>query len=352
MAKDTKASLAAILEPYRGKRTKLREQLGEGGIRMLADYCDQSPTTMAEFLGIGQSGCTEWLQKLGIDARKRDPHAAPDEWTLDDWRDLWLRQTQAIERAIEYKWRVPAATEFVRLHFVGDAHFGNAAQDSKRLLDFIGWLKEPEQKCDRWILLGDLFEVRGKANKGSAPLMPQEVCYELALSVFEPVMGQCILCHAGNHDLRIMRDTDMPFDPVRDFAKHFEVPYHGLDGFHILNVHAGKHEQRYVGYCHHGYGSARTPGARRNQLVAKIRETNADYIAMAHLHDRDGGAAPMFGPDEAGEVEEWSRPVVRAGSFVRHAQGSFARNAGIPPGAKGAATLHLYTTKHSAHARS
>jgi hypothetical protein len=351
---DTKRNIGALLEPYRGKRRALEDALGEHGFRMLVDYCDQSPMAVCEFLGYepttrGRVG--KRMAQMGIEVHKRDPNDPYGEMTLQDWENHYLRITGSVERATECEWTLPEDhdEEYGRLHFLGDLHIGNPHQDSRRLLEFIGWLAgHPE---DRWILLGDLFELRAKASPGEAPAIPQRIAFDLACKWLEPIMDQCLVCHTGNHDLRVARQTDMQWDPVRDFAREYGKPYGGMDGFHRLRLCKGEQEQVYVGYCHHGYGGARTAGARRNQLVQKLRDTNADYLAMAHLHDTDAGGTPVFGPDEDGIIGVWRKPVVRTGSWLKHEQGSHAREAGLPPGAIGAVTLHLYVSKHSAHAR-
>ena len=352
---DVKGNIAALIEPYRDRRGKLKEQLGDSGLRMLAEYCDYSPTGMCDFLGFpknSQPNMTRELRRLGIETQKRDPGDPRQGLSIDEWEEFYLGITSQVERAEPVEWKLPAKhdEDFGRLHFLGDLHFGNAHQDSVKLMDFVEWLAA--RKHDRWILLGDLFELRTKSSKGEPPVIPQSVAGDLAVKWLEPIMKQCLLVHTGNHDLRIARQTDMDWDPVRDFARHFGVPYKGMDGFHILTITKGEDApQQYIGYCHHGFGGARTPGARRNQLVTLLTNTNADYLAMAHLHDKDAGGKVIFGPDDEGIVGEWAKPVVRTGSWLKHSRGSFARESGIPPGAKGAVTLHVYADKHSVHAR-
>jgi hypothetical protein len=216
-------------------------------------------------------------------------------------------------------------------------------------MDFLDWLREEDN--DRFIILGDLFEMRSKLSPGGEPIMPQAVAYEVACEVFRPVMSQCLLVHTGNHDQRVQIQTDMPYDPTRDFAAEFNAPWGGKDGFHRITISSGKDTQNYTGYAHHGAGGARTKGARANQLQQALRNTTADYVALAHLHDKDSVTDVRFGPDEEGIIKQFRLSAVRCGSWLKNGPGSYGREALFPPGVPGAATLHLYTNKHDAHAR-
>lgn len=346
------ANLAALLEPYRGRRKAIVTAFGAAEAwRLLWAYCNGSPAAAAEFSGYGSTTVSEAWHKHGLPITPRDPNQpAEAEWTEEDWYEFWRRQTAAPERAIPWEWRLPSGTEYGKLHFLGDLHFGNQHQDSEKLLEFVEWMAG--QPDDRWILMGDLFELRTKTSKGELPLFSQDVAMSIAKRVLKPIMAQCVVCHSGNHDQRVVVKEDVSFDPVRDFANAFGVPYNGLEGFHVATVHCGRREQKYIGYCHHGFGGARTPGARQNQLIQLLSGTNADYAVIAHLHDKQAGGKAEYGPDpETLLVEQWARPVARCGSFLKHEQGSYSRQAGMPPGIPGAATLYLHLDKHDVHGR-
>lgn len=354
MADDGTRDLATVMEPFRGKRREFIQRLGrDEGYRLLWAYCAGSPTEAAEFTGLNHKTISEAWARLGLPIMKRDPHdetRATREWTDDDWFAFWERMTSGVETAVKWSWRLPEGAEFGRLHFIGDIHFGNVHQDSRKLMEFVEWLKG--QPHDRWVLMGDLFELRGRSSKGEPPLFDQDVAMMLAKRVLGPIMPQCALCHSGNHDRRIIVQEDIAFDPVRDFAREFGVPYNGMEGFNIATLTDGHRRQKYTGYCHHGYGGARTPGARTNQLIQLLSGTNADFLVMAHLHDKQAGGKAEFGPDgTSGIVSHWARPVARCGSFLKHEQGSYTRVAGMPPGIPGAATLLLHLDKHDVHER-
>lgn len=352
-----------LLDGYAGTRCQIFADLGDSGASVtLHRAFDGNAAASASFLGVDESTVRKRFAMYGLprngnvlrtssDARipTHDFNGEAVGFTTDDWIGFLHKTTSVNERAVDLNWILPEGADYGRLHFVGDVHFGNRNQDFDKLCEFINWLKT--QPDDRFIILGDLFEMRSKLSPGGLASIPQDIAYEIAVKVFRPVMSQCFVVHTGNHDQRVQIQTDMPFDPTKNFAAEFGVPWAGKDGFHRITLKSGKNVQRYTGYMHHGFGGAKTKGAKVNQLSATLRNTNADYLAMAHLHDRDSVTDTRFGPDEDGIIREYNYVAVRTGSFVKHGPGSYAREGGFPIGMKGAATIHLSTNKHDVHAR-
>ena len=352
----------ALLHGYENTKSQIFKDLGnESGIATLHVAFYGNAAAAAAFVGLNESSVRNRFTQAGLPCngnqiRKPDARIHTVEtngmqaaWGVHDWIDYLRRRTSVQEKAVECIWKLPKNTEYGKLHFIGDVHFGNPDQDFCKFEEFIGWLKSQEN--DRFIILGDLFEMRSKLSPGGEPIMPQAVAYEVACEVFRPVMSQCLVVHTGNHDQRVQIQTDMPYDPTRDFAAEFNVPWAGKDGFHRINISSGNNSQKYVGYCHHGTGASRSKGGRANQLQQALRSTTADYVALAHLHDKDSVTDVRFGPDEEGIVKQFHLSAVRCGSWLKNGPGSYGREALFSPGVPGAATLHLYTTKHDAHAR-
>lgn len=373
------------IERYRGTQGQIFREYDTEGARILWQAFDGHAAKAAEFLGFrAHDAVRKWFRKAGlaaeghrshrpfgdttppvpvpVDARFIRPDGQPqhvpphstDAATkpLDYWRELYWQHCNRQEFAVQCKWAVPRGTETVRLHFIGDVQFGAADLDWPRLRAFLAWLQEPEQATDRWIGLGDWFEQRTRLSKGAPTTIPDDVAMQLCCEEFGPVMAQCLLMHTGNHDQRVQVQTDAAFDPAAVFAAHFKVPFAGFDGFHTLALSDGRRKQSYTGYCHHGWGAARTAGARANQLQLLADITRADYGALGHLHSKEDYAAAYFGPDEDGLIEASWKPVVRCGSWKRHVAGSYARERGYRPGVPGAATLILHLDKHDVHVRS
>lgn len=362
----------ASLGRYEGLKSRIFRELGEGSAAELLHLAfNGNASAAAEFLGFSKQDSVSLrftrngLSASGHDVPRRDYKAtsdarkqAPDApnlseaqfgWTDDDWWRYFLGRTSEREWAIPVEWRVSRGTEFGVLHALGDLHFGSADQDLPKLLEMVEYIRSMTD--DRWILCGDLFEVATKTGKSSPAIAPQDVCYRMAVRALQPIAAQCLVGHSGNHDMRIVRTEAMPYDPCRQLCAELNIPWGGMDGFHTVTLTDGKRAQKYTGYVHHGYGGARTKGARQKQLHDKLRDTTADYAVMAHLHDRDGTTETRFGPDETGEIGRRYRAAIRCGAFDRFGPDSYARQAGFPPGVPGAGTLHLYLSKSDVHAR-
>ena len=354
-----------LVAPYAGRKAEIFRAMGEHeAARLTHSAFGGHATHCAEFLGF-KSNTSVWNRwtAAGLECRGRDnprrgvyPQDARirtrDDDLLPHTDDLWFSLYEArcgyVEQCIECDWSLPAGAEYGRLHFIGDVQLGNPHMDLRRLKDFIDWLAG--QPDDRWIGLGDWFEFANRLSVGQQ-VMPDDVTMRYGIKLFEPIMGQCLAMHTGNHDKRLQLQTGAKFDPCAAFAEHFGIPFAGYDGFHRLTLKSGRKKQVYTGYCHHGWGAARTPGAQVTQLRRLLQSVDADYVAMGHLHDKQYTSAGTFGPDEDGVVGTRHKPAVRCGSWLRHGPDSYAREKGYEPGLPGAPTLYLHVDKHDVHTR-
>jgi len=356
-----------LVAPYAGRKGAIFNAMGKPeALRLLHSAFAGNTRATADFLGYASHDTvSDGWKRLGLtamgnsaprrgpyprDARRAASDDAPDAMpTVDEhWFALYERICGETEIAVECDWKLPRGTEYGRLHFVGDVQLGNANCDLRRLKDFIDWLAG--QPDDRWIGLGDWFEAANRLSVGQQ-VMPDDVTMRYACKLFAPIMDQCLVLHTGNHDKRLQIQTGARFDPCAAFAAEFGVPFAGYDGFHRVRVHCGKREQTYTGYCHHGWGAARTTGAQVTQLRRLLQSVDADYVAMGHLHDKQFTAAGTFGPDEDGVITARHKPAVRCGSWLRHGPDSYAREKGYEPGLPGAPTLYLHLDKHDVHTR-
>lgn len=353
----TRDEALALLEPYRGRKGAYRE-VGEVGIRALHVLANGSPSSAQEFLGYRSKAqvLRDW-RRCGLDSHKRDWSDPTGGWrrfdnepSIDDLRARLLNATAGAERALPVSWTVPRGTEYARLICVSDLHYGERAQDYARWLALRDWIADNPDV--RWLFHGDLFDLACTISPGCS-MTRQALSFEearrVALADLEPISSQCLALLTGNHDLRVARGLQIDFDPVRDVAERLGIPHLGYEGFVRYEVRDGKRAQEYTGYHHHGFGGGQTWGAFFNKLQRLADRNGAHFVVMGHSHQRAAVTTTQRQVAEDGHVEVVDRPMVGAGSFLKHE--GYAAEQGLAPSVLGAATVHLYLDRHAVHAR-
>jgi len=352
------------LEPYRGKKGKLKRELGDRGGLLLHLLAEGSPTTAAEFLGYhggSKRDIGKWWQKLGLPIVKRDCSTAVAPWqrfagepTVDEIRARYLNATGGADRALTYNWVVPNSTEYARLVCVADLHYGEAAMDYERWLKLRDWIGENPDV--RWLFHGDLYDLATTQSPGRS-MLRQAINFkearQLAEADIEPIADQCVAFLTGNHDIRVARAVQVEYDPVQDLAEKLGIPFLGYARFvrYRLETANGKRRQEYIGYHHHGVGSGQTWGSFFNSLQRLADRNTADFVVMGHRHQRAAVTTTKREVAVDGHIEIVDEPLVGAGCFLKHEGGTYSVEKGYAPSVLGVATVHMYLDRHSVHAR-
>lgn len=354
---DAKGGLLALIEEYRDQRGALKRELGADGLRALYAVCNGSPTTACEFLGYKSNYVTniskDW-RKLGLAPQRREPCGSDgsDGIGPDDWRALMRKQATAKEKAHVVDWEVPRGHDFVPLVGVSCLHYGNRDMDYPRWEALRDWIAENEHV--RWVGLGDFFDRVTKTDVGGLAIGAPPLWERIAQEDIEPIAHQCIGLCKGNHEDRLGRIMGYDENPVKRLAERLNVHYYGYDGFVRIRLSkpGTKQAQTYDGRLHHGWGSARTPGGQINKLRDLAQSFRGDFGMMGHTHSSLLAEFRQDCIDADGYVTQHGAPFVFCGTMQRSGAGSFGRQMGYQPAALGAGTIHLYVTRHSAHARS
>lgn len=370
----TKEEAQGLLGEYRGTKGKYKKDLGDDGVRALWVLCEGSPSSAMEFLGYSpdtESYLSRVFKSVGLEPIQRDRYS--NEWarypnqhqTIDDIRARYLYATQGPETAYQYDWHVPNAVAddpgYVTLVTVSDLHYGHAAMDYQRWLKLRNWIGDNPHV--RWIFLGDLFDQATSMSPGRSAL-EQELTYDeacnLALADLKPIAGQCIGLHRGNHDERIASALKIDYDPIKEIARQINVPYLGYESYVRYTIKTykprkGKRRtnvaQEYIGYHHHGVGGGQTWGSFFNTMERLEKNNEADFIVMGHRHQRAAVTKTRRTVARNNSIVIDDVQLVGAGCFLKHESKSYAAAHGYAPSVLGAATLHLYLDRHSAHSR-
>ena len=170
---------------------------------------------------------------------------------------------------------------------LADIHYGNPLFSERHLDRTIKYILDTPN-C-KTFLGGDLFDCVLKSSVGDIYHQigsPQEQ-RDWLLEKLYPIKDRILGAVSGNHDRRLTREVGVDF--ISDIAKEFHIPYRD-EGLKIRvtfgrGANGDSHSSyTYSIYYTHGYGGARTDGAR----IAKIQRTstfvNADLYCMSHDH--------------------------------------------------------------------
>ena len=340
------------LEPYRGTRGRIFQDLGNEVIERLHQLFDGNPSSVAEFLGVHYSNVGKRFGIAGLQTRKRDPWLRfQGDASLADKRGLYLKHCSRIETALRFALKPDfgeKADPYATLICVSDLHFGSSEFDYPRFLKLRDWIGEHPQVGVG--ILGDLWDLKTAQSPGvqyGGVALQWEDCREILTEDLRPIAPQIRFVLRGNHDDRVARTTKVGIDQVADLCRELSLPYLGYEGYCIAEVGP----QRYTLYVHHGCGSGQTKGAIWNTLERLARNNQVDAVVMGHRHHHGAdtyATRVVAGDDEVGVREV---PLVCAGSFQRSISGSYAVDRNMTPAVLGAATLHLYAKRKSVHPR-
>lgn len=230
-----------------------------------------------------------------------------------------------------------------------DFHKGDPRFHEPFFLDTLDYIKTIEQ-CYA-ILGGDLLDLAIRHSLGDVfaqegtPQDHLEYMIENLMGIRDKILGVT----DGNHEDRIYRDTGINVGKL--IADALGVPYR-TEGIGIkLSVGRGnsRHKDKpfvYYGYCTHGYGGARTRGAKAIKVERTAHYVQADAYWMAHDHVKNVADDVMLIPDSRTsrrKGEQFKNPYFR-GSGLYHALekkliktnayvkwGGYAERGGFPP---------------------
>lgn len=346
---------------YKGTKDKFFKETGEEGLKWLYNYeffpgVSGNSQVASEWLGYTtrKPVARRW-RAIGLEPRGRsasrvevmnDPYI---QWSadksLDEIEKEYLKQTGAKELALNFDWKLPKKEEFGILIPISDLHLGNISCDYEKFLNLIEWIEDTDNV--RWILAGDNFDAPLKNSPTSSleNILPLNKAIDLLYSRLLSIVDKCICIFTGNHELRLIRLEDLPFDPSEELSKRLNVPFLGYSGYinHIVG------NQQYTHMQHHGFGGARTIGGKINKTRDMVLITDAELITMGHQHTEGSASYPKQSIIN-GSICDINQLVIMLPSFLKYGRG-YGREHGFSPMSTGVSSIHMYARKHSIHLR-
>lgn len=185
-----------------------------------------------------------------------------------------------------------------RFYPIGDTHLGASDCDEQELAHTIKRVKE--DPFARVILMGDIADYISRSDKrfesgGLSDWIPTsaistigKVQVDYAIEMFSPIKDQIIVALHGNHEGTFVKHYG--FDVHEMFCNALGVRNGQYSSFFRMNfireTKDGKPSTHRVWdiFAHHGYGAARTKGAKVKAISEFASAFSARVYLMGHVH--------------------------------------------------------------------
>ena len=257
----------------------------------------------------------------------------------------------------EFRWYgkvLPQALTEVKLIILSDLHYGNPYCSVKHFLRTVDFIKERD---DCYCLLnGDLIEAAIKTSVGEIYKQvgsPDDQMRQVAEWLM-PIKDKILGCTTGNHEIRITSLTGV--DASRYIAEKLGIPYRERGMLSKLSFGGGNdsHSDKpfvFWVYITHGYGGARTRGAKAVKAERLAHWLLGDIFAMSHDHEVNVAPSVRFTADPRGTVNEEGFltglvrshrvMLVKTNAYVKF--GGYAEMGGFSPSDLSTPVIHLLT---------
>lgn len=251
---------------------------------------------------------------------------------------------------------IPAKFKEVEVYGLGDFHVGNPCHSASTLKRFLDIIKDkPNAYC---ILNGDLAECiipGGKIAIWGQTMTPQEQ-RDTLIKMLRPLKGKVLGVTRGNHEDRIYTATGM--DICQDVAEAVGA-YYSPDGVWVeiaLTQRPPRHMETFFLYATHGYGGARTIGAKVSKAGRLASVVYADVYFVGHDHTQHYSDISFLMPDRRKHTNERGFSVGRAishhqilvgcGAFVKW--GGYSQRGQFQPTSLGTSKVTLIAGRDKA----
>ena len=239
-----------------------------------------------------------------------------------------------------YAINLSSKLKMVKIAPTSDIHYGNPSCSLKHLQKHIEYIaSDPELYT---FLNGDLIECVTKTSKGEIykQIGSPGDQRDFIIDMFKPIKHKVLGVTQGNHEARI---TEL--DVCGDIARALGVPYRA-EGM-LLKISFGGGNNRmpdkpyvYWLYFTHGYGGARTKGAKAVKLERVSAWLHADAYIMSHDHVVNIAPDIYLLPDprthidketgfRVGKLQAHRKMLIKSNAFLKW--GGYAEAGGFPP---------------------
>ena len=230
---------------------------------------------------------------------------------------------------------------------ISDVHIGDKTANIKAFKEVLERIKnEPNTYT---ILNGDLCNIALKNSKSdvySDQLSPMEQVIQV-IKFLEPIKDKILVMSNGNHEQRIMNDTNI--DILYLVAKQLQIEQVYSPSWWYLYLSFGNGEKnRSINYTltgYHGSGGGRKSGGKINRLEEMSQVVIADIYLMGHVHKPIATKGIIYTPYyQSKTLSKQEMYYLISNSFVEY-DNSYAERMGMIPSNNGITEAILDGTK-------
>lgn len=248
---------------------------------------------------------------------------------------------------------------------LADTHEGAAEADHEVSDGYIEWIRERENA--RTILNGDMMNC---AWKDSTPelyedLVTPDQSYEALIERLEPIKDKILMITRGGHEYSIFKKVGHDYmamlahalrpDGVKETDHSQDIPYRpygGMVGLRMAYKGNPKNAIRvFYGWATHGWGGARTIGAKVKKVEELAWAVDADFYILSHDHTQNVHRFEQLSPPihtvtgESQYVVSRRKILINTGGFIKYS--GYARGKGLLPSDIGTPRLRLEVRRDS-----
>lgn len=180
---------------------------------------------------------------------------------------------------------------------LADFHIGASSADWGAIRGYIDWIKKRDNAFT--ILNGDLMNC---AWKDSTPELYEDLItlddeYDQLKTILAPIKDKILMITRGGHEEAVFRKTstdymahlahDLRPDGVPDEVHREDIPYRPDGGLVGIRLSKNKHRSVFWIYTTHGWGGARTIGAKVKKVEDLVNVAEADVYVLSHDHTQN-----------------------------------------------------------------
>lgn len=208
---------------------------------------------------------------------------------------------------------------------LADLHEGARDADHDVSDRYIQWVKDTPEAYT--VLNGDLMNC---AWKDSMPelfedLITPDHAYGNLRARLLPIKDKILMITRGGHEESIFRKVGVDF-MARLAYDLGDVPYMPDGGMFGIRLSRNNHHVMFWGYCTHGWGGARTIGAKIKKVEDLAEIANVDMVILSHDHTANIHRFNVLDPPRS--KIQFKRPMhwniqrkllINTGGFVKYA---------------------------------
>ncbi len=242
-------------------------------------------------------------------------------------------------------------SQFSKVYLIPLADFHEGARDADHEISggYIKWIKDRDNAFA--VLNGDMMNC---AWKDSTPEMWEDLitlddAYANLRARLLPIKDKIIMITRGGHEGTVFRKvgTDFMARLAYDLG---DVPYRPDGGMFGLRLSRNNHFAVFTGYATHGWGGARTIGAKVKKVEDLLLVADVDMYILSHDHTQVIHRANVFTPPRSRfsfkrhcYMQISRKLLINTGGFVQYS--GYIRSKGYVPQDLGTPRIRLELKK-------